>query len=291
MSAPELIVSTLIGHRDVGTGLTCLASLARHSCEPVRFQLHDDGSLTDNDREQLLEQLPVHTFISRRQADAIVKERLSLYPYCARYRRHYAYGLKLFDTMMLAPGEGMAFCDTDIFFLRPFSGLFSLPDEEAGCLMMQDYQNAYAFRPWHLLMQRQFQMPARINSGLFFFQRRHFDLDFIEWLMVRNQSFFESRAQWVEQTCWSALGWRCGGHVWNENQIRVIRNESSLTEDLVAAHFVTPVRGLLPMAAARSRSDCAPVQIPTEPMQRLYASGLFKEQASRFLQRKISPSA
>ena len=120
----DLIVSTLIGHRDVGTGLTCLPTLAKHSCEPVRFQLHDDGSLTDNDREQLLNQLPVHTIISRRQADAIVKERLAHYPYCARYRRHYAYGLKLFDTLFLAPGEDLAFCDTDIFFLRPFSGLF-----------------------------------------------------------------------------------------------------------------------------------------------------------------------
>ncbi|MCX6967515.1 MAG: hypothetical protein NTZ46_06995 [Verrucomicrobia bacterium] len=286
-----VIVSTLIGHRDVGTGLTCLPTLAKHSCEPVRFQLHDDGSLTENDREQLLNQLPVHAFISRRQADAIVNERLSHYPRCARYRRHYAYGFKLFDTLMLAPGEDLAFCDTDIFFLRPFAGLFSWPDQETGALMMQDYQNAYAFRPWHLAMQRQLEMPARINSGLFFFRRRHFDLDFIEWLMKRNEAFFESRAQWVEQTSWSALGWRCGGRVWSEKQIRVMRDEASFAEELVAAHFVTPVRGLLPMAAARSREGCEPVQIPTEPMQRLHPLGLLQEQASQFWRRKIGRPA
>ena len=291
MTAPEVIVSTLLGHRGVGTGLACLASLARHSREPVRFQLHDDGSLTDNDREQLVNQLPVHTFISRRQADAIVQERLSRHPHCARYRQHYAYGLKLFDTLFLAPGEDLAFCDTDIFFLRPFLALFSWPDEATGCLIMQDYQNAYAFRPWHLLMQRQLQMPARLNSGLFFFRRRHFDLDFIEWIMARNESFFESRAQWVEQTCWSALGWRCGGRVWNEKQVRVIQNESSLTGDLVAAHFVTPVRALLPLAAARAQAGCEPVKVPTEPMRRLHSVALLKEQARQFLQRKMGRSA
>jgi len=291
MTAPEVIVSSLIGHRDVGTGLMCLASLAKHSCEPVRFQLHDDGSLTENDREQLFNQLPLHAIISRRQADAIANERLSRYPHCARYRQRYVYGLKLFDTPFLAPHEDLAFCDTDIFFLRPFRELFSWPDEETGCLLMQDFQNAYAFRPWHLLMQFQLKMPARLNCGLFFFRRRHFDLDFIEWLLGRYEKLFEARYHWTEQTCWSALASRCGGRVWKEPQVRVIRNEASLTDDLVAAHFVTPVRGLLPMAAARIQPSCEPVQVLTEPMRRLRSLGLLKEQAGQFLQRKMGRSA
>ncbi|MEI6561007.1 MAG: hypothetical protein WCO68_02865 [Verrucomicrobiota bacterium] len=289
MSAPEIIVSTLIGHRDVGTGLTCLPTLVKHSLEPIRFQLHDDGSLTDNDRDQLLHALPVHNIISRRQADAVVRERLSRHPLCARYRRQYVYGLKLFDAPLLAPGEDLAFCDSDIFFMRPFRGLFSWPDEETGCLLMQDYQNAYAFRPWHLL-QSQVQIPARLNCGLFFFRRRHHDLDFIEWLLGRYAQLFETRYHWTEQTCWGAMAWRCSGRVWSERQVRVIQGETSLVDDLVAAHFVTPVRGLLPLAAARSKEGCEPVQLPTEPMQRLSALGLLQEQATQFWRRRISRS-
>ena len=69
-----------------------------------------------------------------------------------------------------------------------------------------------------------------------------------------------------------------------------MQDESSLTDDLVAAHFVTPVRGLLPLAAARSKEGCEPVQIPTEPMQRLSPLGLLQEQASQFWRRKMSRS-
>ena len=291
MSAPEIIVSTLIGHRDLSTGLTCLPTLVKHSLEPVRFQIHDDGSLTDNDREQLLTKLPVHNIISRRQADAIVNERLGRYPLCARYRRQYVYGLKLFDTPLLAPGEDLAFCDSDIFFMRPFTGLFAWPDEETGCLLMQDYQNAYAFRPWHLLNQSQIKIPARLNCGLFFFRRRHHDLDFLEWLLGRYEELFAARYHWTEQTCWAALAWRCSGRMWNERQIRVVQGEASLTEDLVAAHFVTPVRGLLPQAVERSKEGCEPVQIPTEAMQQLQPLGLLQEQAVQFWQRKMGRSA
>ena len=287
MTPPETIVSALIGHRDVGTGSLCLASLAKNSREPVRFQIHEDGSLTDNDREHLFNELPLHTIISRRQADAIVNERLSHYPYCARFRRQYVYGLKIFDTTFLAPGEDLAYCDTDIYFLRPFYNLFSWPDEQTGCIFMQDYQNAYAFRPWHLAKQSQFTLPARMNAGFFFFRRRHFDLDAIEWLLKRYETLFAARYHWIEQTCWALLAMKCQGRFWSENQVRVIRGEACLTGDLVAAHLVQPVRGLLPTAVARSRPGVEPVQILTEPMQPLSALSLLKEQAQQFLQRKL----
>lgn len=289
MTSAEVIVSSLIGHRDVGTGLLCLGSLAKHSREPVRFQLHDDGSLTENDREQLLNELPIHAIISRRQADAIASERLSRHPHCARYRQRYVYGLKLFDTPFLAPKDDLAFCDTDIFFLRPFRDLFSWPDEQTGCLMMQDFQNAFAFRPWHL-MQPQIKVPARLNCGLFFFRRDNYDLDFLEWLLGHYEPLFDARYHWTEQTCWAALAWRCQGRFWKEKQVRVIRNEGSLTDDLVAAHFVTPVRGLLPLAAARTKCDCEPVAVATEAMPRLRALDLLKEQATQFVQRRMGRS-
>jgi len=71
----------------------------------------------------------------------------------------------------------------------------------------------------------------------------------------------------------------------------VMRDETSFTNELVAAHFVTPVRGLLTMAAARSREGCELVQIPTEPMQRLHSLGLLQEQASQFWRRKMGRPA
>lgn len=289
MTDPEatpVIVSTLICHRDVEMGIACLGSLARHSAEPVSFHLHDDGSLTAEDRERLAAQLPVHGFVSRKEADRIVKERLAAYPYCAQFRRRYVYGLKLFDAPLLAPGEDLAFCDTDIFFLRPFSQLFTWPDEETGCLFMRDYQNAFAFRPWHLALQWKFQMPARLNCGLFYFRRCFYDLDFIEWLLSRYRRLFEVRHHWVEQTCWGALALGCGGRFWSESQVCVVRNEASLAEGLIGAHLVTPVRGLLSGLLARPQAQCPPEPFLTEPMPKLTSAALWREQAMRYLDRK-----
>lgn len=287
MIPTEAIVSTLIGHRDIGTGLICLGSLAKHSCGSVRFQIHEDGSLTDEDREQLARQLPVHSFVPREHADARVSEWLSRYPHCREYRNSNILGLKLFDAPLLAAAENLAFCDTDIFFLRPFTNLFSWPDAESGCLFMQDYQNAYALRPWHLALQSSFTLPVNLNSGLFLFRRRQYDLDFVEWLLGRYPAPFAARLFWVEQTCWAALAARSNGHFWSEQQIRVVQGESSLTDDLIAAHFVTPVRGLLPQAAARKHLDNTPVQISTQPMNQLHSLPFLKEQAVQFMQRKL----
>lgn len=287
MTSPEVIVSTLICHRDMETGLACLGSLAKHSAEPIRFDIHEDGTLTGEDMERLSGQLPVRRFISRKEADPQIEELLSRYPQCQSFRRRYVYGLKLFDAPLLGAGEDLAFCDTDIFFLRPFSHLFGWPDESTGCLFMQDYQNAYAFRPWHLLAEPRLALPPKLNCGLFRFRRRHYDLDFIEWLLGRYERLFTVRHHWVEQTCWGAMTAGINGRFWDVQQLCVVRGEACLTDELIGAHLVTPVRGLLPMAAARNPTGCAQVPVRSEPMPRLRASDLLVEQGGLFLRRKL----
>lgn len=281
-----IVVSTLICHRDLETALTCLGSLVRHSAEPVEFFFHDDGSLTEEDRERLAAALPVHGVINRKDADQIVKPKLMDYPYCAQFRRRSVFGLKLFDAPLLAPGIDLAFCDTDLFFLRPFSGLFDWPDFRTGCVFMRDYQNAFAFRPWHLAFQDRFQMPSRLNCGLFNFRREYHDLELLEWLLARYHRVFAARPHWVEQTCWGALAMTCGGKFWSEKQLCVARAAASLPADPIGVHLVTPVRGLLPGLVERSCAGREREPILSEPMPRLGAIELGLEQVGRFARRK-----
>lgn len=283
--ANPVVVSTLLCHRDVELGVACLGSLARHSADPVEFRIHDDGTLSPEDMQRLFKALPVQSFVPRKEADHIVKQELAAYPYCAAYRRHSVYGLKLFDAPLLAPGQDLAFCDGDIFFQRPFSGLFEWPDADTGCVFMRDYQNAFAFRPWHLALQWRFRMPARLNCGLFFFRKRLLDLDFLEWLFKRYRRLFAVRHHWVEQTCWGALALGNGGQFWSEEQVCVPRTGADLNADLIGAHLVTPVRGLLPELMARSQEDREPEALVTEPMPRLGALALAREQAGKLVRR------
>jgi hypothetical protein len=278
-------VCTLIGHRDVNTGLICLGSLVDCHGDAVRIQIHDDGTLTPADRDQLSERLAVSVFVDRQEADKRVKTLLGAYPACLAYRSRNVLGLKLFDVPLFADGEDVAFCDSDILFFRPSHNLFAWPNVETGCLFMQDWQDAYSLRPWHLLRRSRLQMPAKLNSGLFFLRRTLYDLAFIERLLVRNHGAFARLACWLEQTCWAALACRIGGRFWARHQIRAIRSDACLDDDLVAGHFTSTVRCLLSKATTRMRPGSQPEQILTEQMPQLFAHQLLRQQAVRLLRR------
>ena len=282
MNGAPVTVATLVGHRDAAMAVTCLGSLRDGCRQPLRFRVHDDGSLTASDKAQLSARLGAVEFVDRREADAEMAARLAKYPFCRQMRERHILGLKLFDVPLLCGEKEIAFCDSDILFLRPFEGLFAWPDDRTGCLFMQDWQEAYAVRPWHLLPGSGLRLPRQFNSGLFFLRTDCYDLAVIEELLARDYAVFQRLAQWLEQTCWGQLALRAGGRFWSRRQICAVRFPEMLTDELVAGHFTSSVRGLLPMAQEKVRLDRAPVRITTEAMARLGAWRLGRETLDRF---------
>ena len=279
-----MTVSTLIGHRDLNTGLLCLGSMAKRSAEPISFRIHDDGTLSSEDREQLRARIPVSGFVDRPEADSRMEVELHRHPACLAYRSRWIYGLKLFDVPLFGNEADVAYCDSDIFFLRPFCDLFKWPDANCGCLFMQDWQDAYSLRPWHL--SERLPMPAKLNSGLFFLRRHRYDLDFIEWLLSRNYGVFQRLFCWLEQTAWAALAWKIHGRFWSEHQIRTIQSDACLNDKLVAGHFTFSVRGLL--LQPRDHPNRPVEAVLTEPMKRLRTTQLLHQQSIRLLRRKFA---
>ena len=197
---PLVTVATLIGHRDAAMAVTCLGSLVDCSRQPLRFRVHDDGSLDASDKAQLAARLGAVEFMDRAAADAAMASRLAKYPFCQRMRERHILGLKLFDVPLLCGEKETAFCDSDILFLRPFEDLFAWPDDRTGCLFMQDWQEAHSIRPWHLLPGSGIRLPQRFNSGLFFLRQSRYDLAVIEELLARDCPVFQRLPQWLEQT-------------------------------------------------------------------------------------------
>ena len=140
MTDAPVTVATLVGHRDAAMAVICLGSLVDCCRQPLRFRVHDDGSLDAADKAQLAARLGAVEFMDRAAADAAMASRLAKYPFCQRMRARHILGLKLFDVPLLSGQKEIAFCDSDILFLRPFDGLFTWPDDETGCLFMQDWQ-------------------------------------------------------------------------------------------------------------------------------------------------------
>jgi hypothetical protein len=238
-STIPITVNALICHRDVNQALICLGSLLKFSAQPLHMLIHDDGSLTPEDIEKLLDGLKGPTIISRPEADTQMEELLKNHPNCYKYRREHVYGLKLLDVALLSPSD-FAYCDSDILFFRPFDGLFRFPHPDISAIFMRDYAEAYSMLPWALLGINKPKLASKVNAGLIFFRKSAYDLDFLDWFLGQEQ--FRYKVNWLEQTSWAALGHRAGCHQWNTEQIVLIRPWSYLTDRLVAGHFVGEVR-------------------------------------------------
>jgi hypothetical protein len=238
-----LTIRTLLCHRDVDMALICLGSLLRFSVEPINLIVHDDGSLTPEDIEKLLNGLKGATILLRSEADALMSEILKNYPNCRNFRDDTAIALKLFDTILLSDDD-VAYCDTDILFLRPFTEMFKFPDRNTSAIFMQDCRESYSVRPWQLLGTQGLKIPSRVNAGLMFIRKASYDLDFIEWF-VGQKEYWTTPSHRLEQTCWAALGYRIGCRLWNSQQVVLVTSSKDITDAAVAGHFVSRYRSYL----------------------------------------------
>jgi hypothetical protein len=274
--------------------LVCLGSLLRCSASPLRLRIHDDGSLTAADLERLAVGLGEPAVLARREADERLAELLAGRPAARAFRLANPLALKLLDVPLLAEAEAvpllaeaaepLAYCDADVLFLRPFSGLFALPPE-AGALFMHDPQNAYSVRSWHLLRERRLRLAGHVNTGVIACRTRRFDLDLVEWFLARPPYRFAP--VWVEQTCWALLGGQVGCRLLDPAAVSIPVPGREPPAGQVALHFVSPVRGLLGRYTERlaeRRPPAAPgppVEILSFPAPRLTARALAATEAKR----------
>lgn len=256
-----LAIHSLVCHRDVRLAILGLGSLVRNSVRPVEIVFHDDGSLTEEDRRLLAKNLPVVRLWGRKEADAIADEALTRYPASRAYRHEQNYGLKLFDTILFEEQEAVAYCDTDILFLRRFRDLFTFPSPDVRLLLMSDREESYAARPWHLVGPNRLRLVRRTNAGLYFVKKAAFDFDFVEWFLQRPWS----RRRWwlVEQTAWGGLGARMGCAVWDRRQVRIPLRRDFLRgadEQTVALHFIGGMRPWMSCFVPRLEGGESPIQ-------------------------------
>lgn len=280
-------VATLLGHAHVEMALACLGSLRRYSADPVCLCVHEDGTLTPEDRERLRAGLGDLEFVARAEADERTADALAGRPHLRALRGTNPLARKLIDIPLLAEGD-LAYCDADVLFLRPFTDLFRFPGEEVGAVFMSDRQNAYSVRSWHLPAHPRLALPCRVNSGILLFRTRFYDPDLLEWYFSRPE--FGFAPVWAEQTAWALLGWRAGCRLWDPRLVRLPEPGEEGPGEAVALHFVSPLRSLLPHFLERSPDRAAepPVAVGTVPARRCRAWDLAWTEVQRRLRRLTS---
>jgi hypothetical protein len=250
MEANPLRVRSLLGRRHVEMALACLGSLLRYSADPLRLVLHDDGTLSTEDRERLGAELGEAQVLSASETEPAVMAVLAGRPNSRAFREINPLARKLLDIPLLEDGEALAYCDSDILFRRPFRQLYHFREDAVGAVFQGDDQDAYSFRSWQLAFNRSLSLPRFVNSGIIHFRKRHYDPDLVEWFLGRR--VLHRTPAWVEQTAWALLGGRAGCDLVDREQIRIASPRREHAGDPVALHFTSPVRAGLASALAEA---------------------------------------
>lgn len=286
MAVDAVPVRTLLGAKAFAPSLLCLRSLVEYSADAVRLVVHEDGTLQEEHREAIRRICPAAQFVSRSAADAAVYELLAKYPHCLAFRRAEVMALKLFDIHLLAPGP-VAYCDSDVLFLRPYTGLFAPRHELAWPVFLRDTSHAYAVRPWRLRPFGRFKLVGFLNAGLTLAPTGYLDLDFLEWLLgnLSSDRVFARRRCWTEQTCWAALAARSGARLLDPRQVMVATpTMAGYTKETVAIHSVSTYRGQVFTFASRQRPrEETPVTLAIRPAPGVTWAGMLWSDLTRRL--------
>ncbi len=280
--ANRVCVRTLLRHHDVALMLQCWRTLVQCSADPVETVVHDDGSLTEEDAQAILGAIPRSRVLWRREADALMKERLAGHAAARAFRAGSVWGLKLLDVVLAEPGD-CYYVDGDVRFFRPFQGLFCRAALANRSVFLRDrVWAAYSVRPWHLLDRRGLRVSAAINTGLTLIDRAQFDLDFVNWFLA--QPDWRVIPAWTEPTCWAALARRSNGHAIDPAQVTNMYPGARVTATTIGAHFLSAYRARFQTAlAAPVRGDEATSEIRFQRLGGLGPLGLGMNQLKRKL--------
>ena len=172
----EAEIRTLCGHRRVYEAIGSFKSLLRFLPAPLPVVIHDDGTLTAEDRRLFEAHLPGVQIVARPEADERVEKALGdrgLHR-CIALRRRYVYSMKLFDLQLYAAGARVLYMDTDVLFhAEPTELIASLlaPENEWVDRFNMDFQQSYTWSSEQIRAHTGIEVFPRLNSGLLSFQR------------------------------------------------------------------------------------------------------------------------
>jgi hypothetical protein len=207
-------VHMLLHHQRVFHAVWTLYSFAFFCEDPCQMIIHDDGSLTGEDKGILSKTFPGCLILSRQKTDSEVAEYLGKQKLsrCADMRRNFIFALKFFDPWFYSSKDNFLLIDSDILFFskpekliegldgsehRSLPGLYSRYDEYGYCLEEPELRKILGRDCVH-----------KLNAGLLRANRSILDLQRVE-RHLSNPGFITDRGykgpyDWYsEQTLWA----------------------------------------------------------------------------------------
>jgi len=230
-------VHILISSKSWKLGVIAISSLEFFSKRKWNVFFHDDGTLSDEIKKNIILKMPGSNLISRKDADERLSAVLSFYPACKRNRLRHNLFLKFFDPFFYSPEEKYLILDSDLFFYRfPKSIVEWIDSKQEAFLYNLDPTELYAIPSKLIEKKLQINMWEKFNSGLVCVPKNGISMQLSEKLLET----FESNAnhpQFFEQTLYAlnASVFNKGGALPSQYEIswNIFRNFNS-----VCRHYV-----------------------------------------------------
>lgn len=158
-------IHSLVCKRDLKMYLWAIRSLLYYTKLNCPVVVHDDGTLNEADYQLLKQSLPGVKIIPREVADCIIAQKLKDFPRCQQYRENSAFGLKLFNLMLLPEVDTILSFDSDILFFRYPRELIQKNRDQAGIIYNKEY-TIPSYGTDSVLVEKYHNIVDGFNSGL-----------------------------------------------------------------------------------------------------------------------------
>lgn len=159
-----------------------LKSFYYYSQRQYALCIHDDGTLTSENRATLQYHFPKARIIERQIADEHVIKTLQSYPRCLEFRKTNHLSPKVFDFREYLESDRLLLLDSDILFFDAPTELLNRienPNYQLNTLN-GDVETSYTVDPEVVKSHLGFDLALRVNSGLGLIHKRSLSLDWIE---------------------------------------------------------------------------------------------------------------
>jgi hypothetical protein len=198
-------VHMLVSSETWDAGIMAAISFEHFSGRRWPLFIHEDGSVSAEQRAVIERVLPGVRFVPRSEAEARASVHLSGHPKCLFNRRRHNLFLKFLDFPAYAPYDRFVVLDSDvIFFKRPGEILDWVDARKEECWFNEDTKEKYCIPRPQIEEALQMKVWERVNTGICLMPKSAISLELSERLITA----FETNAhhpQFFEQTLYAVM--------------------------------------------------------------------------------------
>ncbi|WP_030008240.1 hypothetical protein, partial [Picosynechococcus sp. NKBG042902] len=238
-------VHTLTSSKDCLNTIWSLKSFYVFSEENYALCIHDDGTLNDQDKLEILKHFPNARLIERTMADREIYQKLQSYPSALKMRENNPFSLKVFDFTYFSNTDKILFIDSDILFFAKPTDLIERINNSNYKLntFNKDWNYGYSPDIEKIAKYINFELIPYINTGLGLIHKISMSFEKLEHFLsipgIQDHPYGGRAEQTLIALCSSEYGFEFLSSDYDVNIEKITPTDSP------CRHYVSPIRYLM----------------------------------------------